>query len=263
MIVIDKERCIGCGACERDCPAHALRVREKTAEWMRDCIHCGHCVAVCPKKAVSIPDYEMEDVEEYRAEAFRMEPERFLRAVKFRRSIRRFQALPVGKETAQRLLQAGRYTATAKNMQDCTFIWVEERLDEFKSLVWREMPGVIARLSEENPEAAAAFAAFLRRHTKDPANDSFFFNAPTFLTIAARDVLDGGLAAANIEMMAVAMGAGALYSGYMMRVLKAAPALQEWLGIGEKQIACCMLLGYPEVSYRRTAPRKRADIVWK
>lgn len=263
MIVIDKEHCTGCGACERDCPAHVLRVREGKAEYLKDCIHCGHCVAVCPAKAVAIPEYDMEDVEEYRPQAFRVEPDNLLRAVKFRRSIRRFKEQPVERETAEKILQAGRYTATAKNMQDCTFIWVEEQLDTFKELVWREMPEVIEGLKESAPEASAAFAAFLRRYKKDPAQDTFFFNAPVFLVIASEDVLDGGLAAANVENMAVALGAGALYSGYMMRVLKRSALLREWLGVDQKQIACCMLLGYPDVSYRRTAPRKKADIRWK
>ena len=43
----------------------------------------------------------------------------------------------------------------------------------------------------------------------------------SFLVIASKNPLDGGLAAANIENMAVAEGAGALYSGYMMRVIEA------------------------------------------
>ena len=43
----------------------------------------------------------------------------------------------------ERILEAGRYTATAKNMQDCTFVVVRERLSEFKNLVWQEMPDII------------------------------------------------------------------------------------------------------------------------
>ena len=58
-------------------------------------------------------------------------------------------------------------------------------------------------------------------------------------------------------------GAGVLYSGYLMRSISASPRLLEWLSIGDKPIACCMLAGYPAVSYRRTAPRRKADVIWK
>ena len=81
--------------------------------------------------------------------------------------------------------------------------------------------------------------------------------------IASKNPLDGGLAAANIENMAVAEGAGALYSGYMMRVIEASPVLKEWLCISELPVSCCMLLGYPAVSYKRTAPRKKGNIEWR
>ena len=81
--------------------------------------------------------------------------------------------------------------------------------------------------------------------------------------IAADNPLDGGLAAANIENMAVAEGAGVLYSGYLARIIEACPVLKEWLGIPDTPLVCCMLAGYPAVTYKRTAPRKEADIVWR
>ncbi len=63
------------------------------------------------------------------------------------------------------------------------------------------------------------------------------------------------------ENMAVAEGAGALYSGYLQRTVSVSPKLMEWLGLEGRTLACCcMLLGYPAVKYQRTAPRKTGDI---
>lgn len=75
--------------------------------------------------------------------------------------------------------------------------------------------------------------------------------------------LDAGLAAQNIETMAVSMGLGALFNGYLARIADANEELKKWLGIAEKEIKACMLLGYPDRKYVRTVPRKEANVVWK
>lgn len=262
-VEINQKLCIGCGRCVKDCPGNAIRIEEEKAQSVRPCIQCGHCVAICPVAAVSISGYDMEDVEEYEEASFTLLPQNYLHAVKFRRSVRNFKAQPIEREKAERILDVGRYSATGKNMQDNTFIFVQEKLEEFKALVWKEMPAILETLQKEKPEYARVFQYFYKKWQQDPAIDNFFFNTPAFLVIASENPLDGGLAAANIENMAVAEGLGALYSGYTMGLLGASPVLLEWLGIGDKKISCCMLMGYPDVSYKRTAPRKKADIRWK
>ena len=210
MVIIDQELCVGCGACAKDCPGHAIRMEEGKAKVIRPCIQCGHCVAVCPVKAAAIPEYDMADVEEYDEESFKILPENFLHAVKFRRSIRNFQEKPLEKEKLERILDAGRYTATAKNAQACTFVLVQERLAEFKALLWEELPSVLEELKESAPAYAKAFTVFYEKWKKNQENDNFFFNCTAFLMIAAENPLDGGLAAANIENQAVAEG-GAIW----------------------------------------------------
>lgn len=263
MIEIKKETCIGCGACIKDCPGSALKLNEGRAEWFRDCIQCGHCVAICPVNAVAIPEYDMDEVEEYQKETFTVEAENYLHAVKFRRSIRNFKQEPIEKEKMERIMQAGRYTATAKNRQECRFVVITEKLGEFKELFWKEMPGIVESLKESAPDYSRAFGLFYKKYQRNPKDDAFFFNTTSVLIIASQNPLDGGLAAANIENMAVSEGAGVLYDGFMLRAIEACPALKEWLGAAGIPISCCMLMGYPDVTYRRTAPRKKADILWK
>ncbi|MEG2146923.1 MAG: nitroreductase, partial [Lachnospiraceae bacterium] len=58
-------------------------------------------------------------------------------------------------------------------------------------------------------------------------------------------------------------GLGVLYNGYALRSLKNSKEAVKWLGLEGKSITGCMLLGYPDITYKRTAPRKKADILWK
>ena len=263
MVIIDREKCIGCGMCAADCIALNIEMKDGTAAVKKECFQCGHCVAVCPMGAVSIPDYEMEDVEEYEEAAFTLNPENLLHAIKFRRSIRSYKEKEVEQEMLEKLLQAGRYTATAKNSQGCGFVFVQKELASLKEQVWDFIDGLSKAEDSRHNRDLMPFFAFNRRRKADPADDYLFRNAPVVLYITTDCTIDAGLAAQNIENMAVAMGMGALYNGFLARISDANTELKQWLGIEEKKIQACMLLGYPDVSYARTAPRREADVIWK
>ena len=102
----------------------------------------------------------------------------------------------------------------------------------------------------------------LKEHRDNPNEDGLFFNAPAVLIMTNGSMLNAGLAASNVELMAHADGLGVLYSGFIRLALANNPALCDKLGLKPAHICVCMLVGYPAVAYQRTAPRKEADVKW-
>lgn len=256
-VSIDSSLCIGCGACVSDCSSRVLALADGKAVYGGKCLECGHCVAICPTKAVSMPLFDMSDVKDYNPFSFDLSTENLLNAIKFRRSVRSFKPNKLSPDVIEMMLQAGHYAPTSKNTQATGFIVIQQDLQAFKKLFWDELPQIIERLKAQDSPTSAYERALVSYNTS--GRDGIFFDAPSVILILTENMWDGGLAAANIELMAVANGAGILHSGNLKRSIPQSDALIKWLGIERRTIACCLLAGYPVRKYYRTAPRRKTE----
>lgn len=51
-VIVNQEKCIGCGACVPNCPFGAIEMQDGLARITEGCTLCGACVSVCPAEAI-------------------------------------------------------------------------------------------------------------------------------------------------------------------------------------------------------------------
>lgn len=265
MVIIDKEKCILCGMCVKDCFPENLFIEENKVHVKGSCMQCGHCIAICPANAVSIDDYPMEEVKEYTKEEFFISSENLLNFIKFRRSIRHFKNKAISKELLEKVIEAGRYSPTGANRQDITYTVIQDSLGEFKPIVWESLYQLALKNTDENGLVAVYAKKWIEMYQNYKKNqgDYLFFQAPVMIVVSALLPLNGALAASKIELMANTFGLGVLFSGFIETAIKDNEEIKKFLGVGKKEIVACMLMGYPNIIFKRTAPRKKTQIRWK
>ena len=188
----------------------------------------------------------------------------FLNAVKFRRSIRSCKDRRVEREQLLGLIEAGRYTATAVNTQSVSYVIVQEKLEEFKAYAWKGWLSYADTLPSEQADLKAAIYKFHEAYQSDPRYNRLFLLLHPSGNCYREFLGRRAFAAQNIgEMMAVAEGLGVLYNGFMVRQSGRIRRLPNGWDFREKNVCCCLLIGYPDAVYQRTAPRKTADVTWK
>lgn len=58
-MIVNKDKCLSCGACASMCPVGAISMKSGKAEInKKKCIKCGACRDICPVSAISDQDKE-------------------------------------------------------------------------------------------------------------------------------------------------------------------------------------------------------------
>ena len=66
-LVVDAEKCVGCGRCVRTCANDGIEVVERRARVLDGCVSCGMCVDTCPVGALAVErDESSADTSGYR-----------------------------------------------------------------------------------------------------------------------------------------------------------------------------------------------------
>lgn len=274
MMLVNEEKCIGCGVCVKDCLLNCIKVKNGKAK-IRNliCFKCGHCIAVCPKNAVYSNEYNMEEIKEFNKEDFSIASNNFLNFIKFRRTTRQFNTLKeVEKEKIEKIIEAGRYTPTASNTQDVSYIVVRDNINTLRQLSLKTLNNIGKNLLEDNDLQYKKYASYAKMWIKmyndfkqgKEDEDKLLFNSKSLIFVLSNSDVNGSLASSTMELMANTLGLGVLYSGFLTFAAKNSDEIKNLLGIDNpNKIVTCMVLGYPSVKYFRTVPRNNPKISWR
>lgn len=270
MITINEEKCIGCGLCVKDCFTQEIEVIDHKAK-PKDirCIECGHCIAVCPTNAITLKNYPMADIMEYKKGEFDVDADQYLRSLKYRRTIRQFSNKQVESEKIHKIIEAGRYSSTGGNQQNVSYCILRDDVDLLRRMALEEL-NRMGNLPKEIKEkmGIAWYGEIWKKmyndyHTESK-KDSLFFDAGTVILVVSPSVQNACIAAAHMETMVYAQGLGMLYSGFFAIAAAQSKEIKESLNLKSGQeVVACLVIGYPNVKYERTAPRKEAQIAWR
>lgn len=272
MFKVNAETCIGCGKCIADCFVNDIKFIDQKAHIKNlKCIKCGHCIAVCPVKAIKTDIFNMDEVLEFNAESFQVNPDNLLNFIKYRRTIRQFKDKPVETEKLSKIIEAGRFAPTAANRQDVSFVVVKEQIDALRKMTLERLneigQNILNNPTPQNiiykPYALLWIRMYKNSQDNLATEDKLFFNAPAIVILTAQTDINGALASAYMELTTNALGLGAVYSGFFTRAAKGCNQIKRYLQIeDEKEVVTALAVGYPDVKYYRTVPRKEAHIHW-
>ena len=269
MIQLDTARCIGCGLCVQDCFPAALSLAQKKAQLSapQNCIGCGHCIAICPRNAVSDDSLPMDDVQHIHTA---VSSDALLNHMRSRRSCRHYRPDPIPDAVLNKLLQAARACPTAKNAQATRYILVTKQIHTLLDSALDTLGeiGTLQYSTAKDPSElrrAENFIHWAARRKTDKSFDPLFFHAPMLLLFIAEaeNIRDAASAASYTELMAAALGLGCLYSGYFTACAAGSREIQKILGLVKtEQVVRCLVLGYPDIQFERTAPRKSPNVLF-
>jgi len=259
-VLIDSEKCTGCGLCRADCLRHVLEIQNgKMAVINESCLKCGHCLAVCPENAITLTGYNDEIIDMPGKSVFLNEKD-LLTHLKFRRSIRQYKDAPVEKEKLEKIIEAGRITPTGSNTQNVRYIILQNEKDAVED----EVLAMYKTQSEWYEPLARRLNISVETFFERMKRGFLFFKTPAVILVVSPSEINGCLAAMSMELMAETLGLGTVYVGLFTAPANKNKKLRETLGIAdEENITACLALGYPKVKYLRSVPRKKANVIWR
>lgn len=255
-IKINKEKCIKCGACVKDCITYSLEQDENGYAKVTECgeslcISCQHCFSICPTGAISFNSQNPQDASKPKFG----NPEDILNLIKSRRSIRQYKDEEISTELFQKIKEMLPYIPTGCNFNGLHFSIIETKsaMNSIREYTVKKLLKIIS-----NKYTAKYAGKFVRFKTAfEQGEDVIFRGAPHMIVVSSNlkapcANVDPIIALSYIELYAQSLGLGTCWCGFAQACFKLMPKLSEMIQVpdGYKPVYA-MLIGYPSVKYQR------------
>lgn len=294
ILGINKETCIKCLECVRECPIGLYcsppTENEKNREVIFDnkynrCNVCGHCISICPTNSILYESEELaSEFEEAKDPGSIINFENMMKVLKSRRSVRRYKDKPVPREDIEAILEAMRYAPSASNMQSWKYIVIinKESIKRLIDLVGGLMkkiqkilkfakflkPIIPKKIKQRalDPGTKISVNNFIKQ--LDNGEDPVFYGAPVVIITYAPKYgsmapNDAGIALTYGMLAAQSRNLATCWIGMAQEAIKRSKETRKWLKIPKnRKVNGVLIVGYPAVKFHRTPPRKPLNIKW-
>jgi len=258
---VDKEKCIKCGLCIKDCFLKVINSDDDGYPCVNDetfCIGCQHCLAICPKSAISVfgknPDASSEI-------GNKTSPEELENLIKARRSCRHFKQENIDSETMNKLKNILNWTPTGVNFRGLHFTIVEdlEKMKSIKEKVYQKLKFILKFMPLKKSLKPYKDAIL-------SGNDIMFRNAPHMIAVSVDKAspckeIDPVITLSYFELYAQSLGIGTLWCGIAFKLLPFSKEVMKEFKIPKNhKLGYVMLFGKPDIQYKRTIQPDKYDI---
>lgn len=250
---VDKDLCIGCGACVAACSKGIFvpDAEGKMDTLQEPCLNCFHCTAACPVMAIGCDEVPKEQLyQDYAAEPLAA-------LMQKRRSMRHYGAELPEKAFLREVLDCAATAPSARNEHPTrwTVVLSREKMDELfhLTLQWAKQVNLETLVNSveklgRNPVTCGASCAIIGCCRAD----------------ACSPETDTAIALTHAELLLTEAGWSTCWSGYLRRGILGTPAARALAGIPEGyEPYAVLLVGKAEgEQYLRPAYRPAAQICW-
>jgi nitroreductase/NAD-dependent dihydropyrimidine dehydrogenase PreA subunit len=287
QVIIDRQKCTGCGICISLCPYQVISLRDGRAEHSgAPCFFCDHCRAACPAGAIDLVGLgshlglcSMEE-KVNNVPPGAIDATALVALMRSRRSCRKYLEKAVPLEMLLDLVKIGTTAPSGTNSQGWNFVVLPGRQDTlllggmvaeyYRRLnrlaanpLLRFVVGLVAGdgLSRYYRNYYASVVEALRGWDEEGV-DRLFHGAVAAILVTGRKTAscpaeDALLATQNILLAAHAMGLGSCLIGFGVEAMRRAPKIKQQMHIGDdEEIYSVIALGFPAISYLRPAGRR-------
>jgi len=273
MIVVDAEKCTGCGLCVRICHEHCIALVDGSVSVDDEyCSTCTQCIAVCPRQAVSWDGIQPEAYEKRRLPSADQLDELF----KERRTIRFFRGDRIHRTLLEEIVGYGicaptnNFELRAIVVDDGTVIEdLDGIIQQWNTRIYntfykpRIVRGLLRRFwpKRDYLQARPKLEAALEAGRAIPQLAAMVFIVGDRRTPLSVDSAQYALY--NMMLYAQVKGIGSCLWGPGRIFLNKSKSARERLGLGKhERIFGAVLLGYPAVRFRNKVEGKTLSIQW-